>query len=237
MYRSVQGLLQVATETSEIAALPARLTAFVAQIATIDELDRAQNMPTHGRVEDRDAQLQELVEQTLELAGYAASHAKDHGLHDIAAQVNVSSADFRRLRITRRPGLAQQVCDAIVPFVGQLAGYGVTAETLTQFQTAIAAAKKAVTEPRATVSAKRTATATMAKAFVEADEMLALHIDPLLFPLRKTHPEFYADYRGRREVLARPGAPMGGTAAAMPPAAASPASATAADPTNTALAA
>lgn len=206
MYRAVKALLQVATETSGIAALPARLTAFVNQIATIDELDRAQNIPTHGKVGDRDARLQELIDQTLELAGYAVSYARQHGLRDLEETVTVSSADFRRLRLTRRPGLAQQVYDAIAPIVAQLAPYGVTAETLAAHQAAIDLAKAAVTEPRATVTAKRTATETMAKAFAEADDMLESHIDPLVFPLRKTHPEFYAEYRARREVVARSGA-------------------------------
>jgi hypothetical protein len=205
MYRAVQALLQVATETNGIAALPARLTAFVTQIATIDELDRAQNMPTRGKVDDRDARLEELIDHTLELCGFATSYAREHGLHDLEAQVSVSPRHFGRLRLTRRTGIAQQVHDAMVPFVAQLAPYGVTAETLAAHQAAIDVAMNAVNEPRATVTAKRTATQTMAKVFAETDALLETHIDPLLFPLRKTQPEFYAEYRSRRQVTARSG--------------------------------
>jgi hypothetical protein len=200
MYRAVKALLQVATETSGIAALPARLTAFVTQIAAIDELDRAQAMPIRGKVDDRNARLDELIDQTLELSGFAASYAREHGLHDLAERVSVSPVDFRRLRVTRRAGLAQQVHDAIEPVVAQLAAYGVTAETLAAHQAAIDVAASAVSEPRASVTAKRTATEAMARAFAEADALLETHIDPLLFPLRKTQPEFYAEYRARREV-------------------------------------
>lgn len=236
MYRAVKALLQVATETSGIAALPARLTAFVTAIATIDELDRAQNMPIRGKVEDRDARLEELIDQTLELAGFAVSYAREHGLHDLEEKVTVSPADFRNLRLTRRPGLAQQVHDALVPIVAQLAPYGVTAETLAAHQAAIDVATTAVTEPRATVTAKRTATETMAKAFAEADALLETHIDPLLFPLRKTQPEFYAEYRARREVVARSGA-TGSSAEtpATPTAAASTPASAHATPTGTTL--
>lgn len=205
MYRAVKALLQVATETSEIAAMPARLTAFVSLIATIDELDRAQNIPTRGKVDDRDARIEELIDGTLELSGFAVSYAHEHGLRDLEEKVNVSAGDFRRLRLTRRPGLAQQVHDAIVPLAAQLAAYGVTAETLTAHQVAIDVATTALSEPRATVTTKRTATETMVKAFAEADTLLETHIDPLVFPLRKTHPEFHAEYRARREVVARSG--------------------------------
>ncbi len=211
MYRGVKTLLQVATETSGIAALPARLTAFVTVIATIDELDRAQNIPTRGKVADRDARLAALVEQVLELAGFAGSYARDHGLRDLEEKVNVSAADFRRLRLARRAGLAQQVHDAIAPLVSHLADYGLTAEMLAALRAAIDAATTAVSEPRATVTSKRTATEMMAKAFADADTLLEKHIDPLLFPLRKTYPEFYAEYRARREVVARSGGTGGAT--------------------------
>lgn len=58
------------------------------------------------------------------------------------------------------------------------------------------------------------------------DTLLATHIDSLLFPLRKTQPEFYAEYRARREVVARSGgtAPSAETPVlAAPPASATPA--------------
>jgi hypothetical protein len=216
MYRAVKALLQVATETSGIAALPARLTAFVALIALIDQLDRAQNTPTRGKVGDRNTLIEALIDLTLELSGFAVSYAREHGLKDLEEKVDVSAADFRRLRVTRRPGLAQQVHDAIAPIATQLAAFGITAETLTAHQTAIDAAEAGLSEPRGTVAEKRVATAAMAKAFAEADELLEAHIDPLLFTLRKTHPEFYAEYRIRREVLDRPGqvgAPSESTAA------------------------
>ena len=231
MYRAVKALLQVATETSEIAALPARLTAFVTLIATIDELDRAQNIPTHGKVGDRNARLDELIDQTLELAGFALSHARDHGLRDLEEKVNVSAADFRRLRVTRRPGLAQQVHDAIVPIAAPLAGFGVTAETLAAHQAAIDTATAALSEPRATVAEKRAATAGLVRAFAEADGLLEAHIDALLFPLRKTQPEFHARYRAAREVLARPGV------ISTPAASAEPAASSAAPPATVQLAA
>ncbi len=166
-------------------------------------------MPIRGKVEDRDARLAELIDQTLELVGFAVSYAREHGLHDLEEKVTVSPSDFHNLRLTRRAGLAQQVHDAVVPIVAQLVSYGVTAETLTAHQTAIDVATAAVSEPRATVTAKRTATAAMVKAFADADALLETHIDPLLFPLRKTQLEFYAEYRARREVVARSSATAG----------------------------
>ena len=227
MYRAVQALLQVATETSEIAALPARLTAFVTLIATIDDLDRAQNIPTRGKVDERNARLDELIDRTLELARYAASYAREHALHDLEEKVNVSAADFRRLRVTRRPGLAQQVHDALGPYVAQLAVFGVTADTLTAHQALIDEATAALARPRVSVVDRHAATVALAQAFAEADELLESHIDALLFPLRKTSSDFYVRYRSAREVLERPGA-LGGESES--PTAQAPAAATSAAP-------
>ena len=39
----------------------------------------------------------------------------------------------------------------------------------------------------------------------QADAMLANQLDPLILPLRKTNPDFYARYQALCEVVARPG--------------------------------
>lgn len=207
MYRAIAALLQGTNETSEIAALPARLTALNALIATIDELDRTQNLPIRGRIGDRDALLGAAMQAALEFAGYASSYARENGLRDLAERVDVAEKDFARLRLTRRPGLAQQVHDAVAPFVAQLASYGVTPATLTALQTKIDAARAALVEPRITVTEKMAATRALRKACADADELLDAHIDALVFPLRVTAPEFYDRYRAARDVLANPGGP------------------------------
>jgi len=224
-YRAVKALLQSTTETSAIAALPARLAAFVTQIEEIDALDRTQNQPLDGRIADRDQLLADMIESTLELAGYALSHARENRLHDLAARVDLAASDFARLRLTRRTGLAQQVHDAIGPVVAQLAGHGVTAATLAGLQTKIDAADTALSQPRVTVAEKRAATAQLAAAFADADQLLNTHIDALLFPLRKTSPEFYAAYQAARTIVDVPGStrpaaaptPAAATAATAPP--------------------
>ena len=227
-YRSLRALLQSTTETGGIASLPARLTAFIALIATIDDLDRLQNLPIRGKVGDRDKSLLAAIHAALELAGYAYSYARENGLHDLAEKVNVSEADFRRLRLTRRPGLAQQVHDAVAPIVAQLASYNADAGALPALQGKIDAAVAALAEPRVTVTQKKAATQAMATAFADADDLLETHIDPLLFPLQKSNPEFYLRYRAAREVLDAPGgagaqpAPepvVGAATSATPPAA------------------
>ncbi len=205
MYRAVQALLQTTTETSGVTPLPAKLTAFSGQIAAIDELDLAQIRPTTGPMANRNRLIQETVHAALELAGFARSYAHEQQIEALTSAVQITATDFSRLRLTRRLVLAQQVHDAAAPYVTQLANYGVTAATLADLQTKIDTARTALSQPRNIVALKKAATESMAKAFTAADMLLEIHIDPLVFALRNTSPEFYANYRAARQLVHAPG--------------------------------
>jgi hypothetical protein len=66
------------------------------------------------------------------------------------------------------------------------------------------------------IRTKAAATAELAKTFRETDALLEKQIDRLVFPLRKTHPEFYADYQRARQIWDAPGASGESSAAAGP---------------------
>ena len=206
MYVAVGSTLQAAPESLGVAGLRAKLQLFLAQVAQIYRLAPLQAQTTRGRTARRDELSQGMIDLALDVASAVAAHADEHKLTELARSVEVSAGTFKRLRIPHRPILAQQILDAAQPVVADLAPGRVTADTLDELQAQIGLVKTWLDQPRSAIRAKSSATTQLAEAFREADALLERQIDRLVFPTRKTHPEFYADYQRARQVLDLPGA-------------------------------
>ena len=205
MYVATASTLQAAPESLGVAGLPAKLPLFLTKIARIYELVPLQTQTTRGRTARRDELAQGMIDLALDVAGAVAAHADEHKLTELARSVEVNAGTFKRLRIPHRPILAQQIHDTAQPVVAELAPNGVTVASLAELQAQIDLVKTWLDQPRSVIRAKSAATTQLAEVFREADALLERQIDRLVFPARKTHPEFYADYQRARQVLDLPG--------------------------------
>ena len=207
MYAAVVTALQAFSDSLGIAGLPAKLQLLIAKIALIYDLAVIQTKGTRGRTAQRDELSQGMIDLALDVASAVGAHAVEQQLTELAKSVEVSAATFRRMRIVHRPILAQQIHDAALPIIEDLAPYKITAQTLADLQARIGLVKAALDDPRSLIRSKTAATAQLVEAFREADALLEGQIDRLMFPVRKTHPELYADYQLARQVW---DAPRGG---------------------------
>jgi hypothetical protein len=214
MYRSSLALLKSPeAPIGGIPALPGKLTALTNKVAEITALSATQSQPTKGAVTNRDQLIEDTAHAALVIAGAVLSYADEKKLPELAAKVRIKRSDFTQGRKEAAIQLAQQVHEAATVVVGDLADYGVNGAALTDLQSRIATTTEALSRPRSTVTAKKAATGQLPVAFKEADALLENQIDPLLVPLRKTHPEFYAEYKAARIIVDRRG---GRDAAAAP---------------------
>ena len=212
-YTAVQAVFEAHPDVANAAGLPAKLAVFSAKVGELDRLAQTQTQPTAGRTARRDELLNDMVDTALEIAGVVSTVAQEHKLTQMAEDVPVSRNAFLRVRRSHRPWLAERVLEAAQSVVPELGLYGVSEETLQALQAQINAARDGLKQPRAMILTKKAASAELAVLFAEIDTLLGRQIDRLVFPLRKTHREFYVAYRGARSVVDRPGSSRAATAA------------------------
>ena len=204
-FTATEAVLQATPEIASVPGLPELLAVFSAKVGEINRLAKTQTQPIQPRTAERDGILDAMTDMTLQIAGYVRSVARETGTPQLAQDVRVGVASFRRARRSHRVWFAQRVLDAARGVLPQLGAYGVTAETLVTLEARIQAATQRVNLPRETVGAKRAATRRMAELFVEVEALLDDGIDALVYPLRLRHPEFHATYEAARLVVNRPG--------------------------------
>ena len=196
-------LLSTAPEIAGIKSLAGKVASYGRQLDVIDQLVDVQSQRS-AAIAQRDAALQTMIDTTLEINGVALSYADENEIPGLAGQVRVFPTDFLKTRLMLRVRLAQQLFEVVQPIVPQLAEFGVTAETMTDWQAKIDAAEAAMPVFRGLVADKKAATADLVAAIRKADRLEKNQIYPLLLPLKQSNPEFYRRYAARRIVIDRP---------------------------------
>ena len=207
MSHAVSTSLETITATNALPALVAKRAALKTKIEEINTHAAIQALPTKGKTKDRNKVFAAAVDATLVVAGLVLSYATASALADLAAKVQLKPAQLNKGRLIRRVQLMQQVYDAAEPLVAKLVDYGVTAATLTDLQTKIAAGDALISSPRTTIMARKVATENLGRAFEELGSLLDHELDPLVLSLREADPAGYALYQAARIVIDRPGTP------------------------------
>lgn len=210
--------LKHTTETSDIAGLPAVLTELSATIGEINAISVTQKALTEGKTARRNELIAEMREVALEVANAVGAHADAENLTEVLADVDVTPADFDRLRIPERPLLALRIHAAALAALPQH-------PAVPELKAKIEAVQVALSQPREAIAERRAATLRLADLFDTAERLLG-RIDRMLYPLRKSSPQFYAKYRTTRKAYDLSRAPEEAETAVAPAAAAGPASTT-----------
>ena len=200
-YQAVLNLLTSTHEAEAIVAFPQAFARFRAKLEDLTALRARQTQKLSPALVQRDAILGAALREALRIAGIVRSYAHAHDDPVLADRVRLTPRQLRETRIARRLALAQRVHDATLPVLDALAGYGVTAATLAALQEKIADAELAVRGPRDVMVVRVAATQQLVVALREIDAVLKNQLDPLLFPLQETQPEFHARYRFCRDII------------------------------------
>ncbi|MEP6685268.1 MAG: hypothetical protein ABJB22_00700 [Verrucomicrobiota bacterium] len=127
--------------------------------------------------------------------GSVANDAKTKG------QGEVTMSTFSRARDDQRDGIAQGVLDAANGKLADLADYGITAATITAFQTRINAYKAGSSGPQVAQAQKSTITGLLEQEFTRADIILDERLDKLMLQFKGSGTTFYDDYQNARKVI------------------------------------
>lgn len=215
---AVGSLLRNSPETASIPGWPAKLVLFDSAMNNLRAVAARQAQPVSTSKLRRDIALDEAVQTALKLSGIALSYAEENKLPLLANRVRLRPSAFNVVRPLQRVQLAQMVHDTLAPIVAQLADHGVTPAVLEAFQQQIDEAAAALPAPRDARVQRRAATEELREALRRVNSVLENHFDPLLLPLKRTHPEFYRRYRAARMIVNYPTRGVAGAEPAEAPA-------------------
>ena len=204
-YIAAEAVLRGNPEVANVPGLPAKLAAFSNRIAEIHELALIQGQPLAVSRARREALFASMNQLTRKVAAAVMNVARDRKSEELAAAVQFKRSTLRYARPPERLWLARRVLTAAQSVPDGLATYGVTGDTLAEFQARIDAASDGVHMARTTVTARRAATERLRVMLRETDAMLREELDPLVEQLAENQPQFHADYRAAREVVDVPG--------------------------------
>jgi len=200
-FSACEAVLKANPEIVSVPGLPGKVAMLSARIGEIHELAQIQNQPLEVTTARRDRIFEELADAALAVAAAATSLAQDRGDGELLRAARVAPSEFSVPRRSRRVWLAQRVHDAAQGVLEHLAPYGVTEETLASLRVRIEAATAGIHLPRTAVTSRRAATQRLVALFREVDGLFKDGIDRLVLRLRKSQPQFYADYRAARQLV------------------------------------
>ena len=214
MYRALQMFLaQSGPSISTAPALAAVVADFDAAFRNLEALAQMQAEPISPALARRDQLLAELAHATIVVAGAVFSYATERRNGGLAATVRLRPSDFVRTRLARRVNLARPIHEAAVALGDELAAYGITPAMLADLHALIAQADEACAAPRGVVAAKSAATARIRDGLRELGALVRDRLEPLVFPLRRSSPQLYEQYRAVRQTIHRRGTRQTGAGA------------------------
>ena len=192
---SVQTLFAANSErVATIPALEEPAEELTGLITGLNTNVKVQSSPS-GTTEAKREALAELGDAAFEIAGGVLSFAEKSGNLTLIGRVNVS-----RSAVTAGGGNAgvarcQDIIDAATEHLASLADHGVTAAKVNALKQKHKTYDTLRLMPRQAKAAAGAATRQLERLFPEADRLLSLRIDKLVWQFRASAPEFYEKYQ------------------------------------------
>ena len=202
MYRATG---QVLTDNAAIfAAVPAMVTQhqnLLDSIALIDSLAQAQIAVKKGITVDKKVFQLQMVDYTMRVAGGLMAYASAEGNNTLLAKAkSINDTKFVRARDDVRDDIAQDIHDEANAIIAQLAGYNVTAATLSALQTRIDAYRLYIVKPKLAIGDGSKDTALLKQEFARADVIVKERLDGLIRTFKETNPNFVMVYTNARKI-------------------------------------
>lgn len=173
-------------------------------LAKIDVLHPQQESDNTGVRMDREDIREELSELSQSLAGIIYNYAIDTSNLELAQQYNLNKTDFTKATLTNYKKLIHMIGGKLRELGDKLYEYGISAETIAEFDTLEKDYFEYETKPREATVVKTAATVSLASLFDEIQDILENRIDKLVLQFKKTNPEFYTEYTNARNEIENP---------------------------------
>ena len=193
-----------------VATVPAFQTALNALVTTVNQIQSTAQMQVNvitGITTDKRKMRATLCKQASKLGGVISAFAAAADNNQLKEQVAFSVSDLAHLKDEILVATCSNIHDALNTNVTALANYGVTAATVTSFQTAIDAFNAKISTPRNAVSARVAHAKSLRSLFQQANGVLRTQMDKVIAQFETTADDFYIAYKNNRMIVG-PGVPV-----------------------------
>lgn len=194
-------LVDNAAITATLPAFPAAVTALNNQIASIEAAAQTEAEVISGITVNKNDLKKSLAQLATTNAAALFAFASASGDAVLKEKARYSYSDLYKLKDDELSIICQNLHAEENAVLASLAPYGVTAATLTTFQTMITDYSTEVPAPRNAASTRAAARQQLNDLFDETDELLKEQVDKLAVQFKVSEPEFYNAYKSNRVIL------------------------------------
>ncbi len=202
MYNAV--VTHCESNSAIVASVPAFQTAFnnfQDVYSSILETAQLEAQVIAGIAMDKSSLRKELAQQGADIAAAVYAFATAANNNTLKEQVNFSVSDLIHQKDELLGPVCTNISTAANDNIAGLAGYGITAAVLTDFNTLIGNYMLAVSAPRNAVTLRSSYSDGLKDLFKQGDDILKNQMDKIVNQFKNTEPLFYATYKNNRIIL------------------------------------
>lgn len=170
-------------------------------VVNIKKAIAGQSVTSKSPQAEKDLLKADLCEATAIASGQLQALATDSGDASLKARSNWSVSELDRLSEVKLEQAARAVLDDVKAVRQRDPEFTVTEEETLQLESLIGAFVEKKPAPRNTTSKRSTQTASLAQLLTSATTILREQLDKAALKYKKTHPDFYKEYRENRKVM------------------------------------
>ena len=170
----------------------------------IDTANARQNMKTEGATQKKNSFRKQVDKTTDIFLGIFRSYAKTTGNDELYQNSNKSLSEIKDIKDTEITVLANSTVKYAENNKEKLKDYGISADMIKNYSTAIDGYKEYLTKPQEIKAEKKTATADLKELFKQLDEQLTEYLDNHMMQFVEKEPQFYSDYENARIIYDDP---------------------------------
>jgi hypothetical protein len=173
-------------------------------VGEIDAIGVQQAKDIKGITENKNAMLDVLRDETVDVAGAVYAYAVASGNKELAAKVNFKESTLSKMKAHELVTAAAIVLEEAAKLTPEvLTERGISAAELTSMNEAYTKYRKANDEPREAVIDRSGHTQKLTDLFDEAAELKKSTLDRLIAQFKRKSPDFYEKYQAAANVLYR----------------------------------
>ena len=202
MYRATQQHCE--DNAAIVATVPAFSTSFnsfKSKVAAIIATVQQEDLITKGVTIDKSEAKKTLCQLAADIAAPIFAFASANNDNRLKQEVNFSYSDLYKSKDDQLAPRCQNIHDASTTNLAALTPYGITAATLTTFQTTIDNYKTKVPTPRNAAALKATIRTNLRNLIKETDKVLKEQMDKTVVGFKTTNPDFTKTYKTNRIIL------------------------------------
>ncbi len=192
------------SNSSIIATVPAFQSAFASFQSTVSEIHSVVQLQVNvitGITADKAKMKDNLAGAAANLAATVFAYASNSGNNALKEQVNFPPSELKSLKDKMLVATSGNIRDAANANLAALNNYGITAESITGFQTIIDAYVAQMSSPRNAVSQRASHAKTLVNLFKQANDALKTQLDKIALQFKLSNADFYNTYKSNRIVI------------------------------------